>query len=108
MKVLLDENISNSWINELTNHQVESVKTMGWLGKQNGELLGLAVFKGFEVFVTWDRQLQYQQNLAKFELAIIIIGTNQKGDQYLSVLVEKLKIMLSSPLTKRLYVISNQ
>ncbi len=108
MKVLLDENISNSWIKELTNHQVESVKTMGWLGKKNGELLGLAVLNKFEAFVTWDKQLQYQQNLTKFELAVIVVRTFQKGDEDLSALIEKLKTMLNNPLKKGLYEVSNQ
>jgi len=46
---------------------------MGWLGKKNGELLRLITDHGFELFVTIDRNLPYQQNLAKLTVPIIVL-----------------------------------
>ncbi len=52
--------------------QIITVKEMGWLGKKNGELLGLLTLNGFDCFVTVDKNLKYQQNLSKFDNLIEI------------------------------------
>ena len=54
---------------------------MGWAGKRNGELLSLAA-KDFDVFVTADQNLQYQQNLADFDIAValFVAPTNRYMD----------------------------
>ena len=49
---------------------------MGWAGLKNGELLALAE-KQFDVFITADRQLRRQQNLAGRRLSVIVLSTNQ-------------------------------
>jgi hypothetical protein len=48
------------------------VRDQGWTGKRNGELLRLSE-SDFDAFVTMDRGLQYQQNLAGFKLAILVV-----------------------------------
>jgi hypothetical protein len=45
---------------------------MGWSGKSNGELLALAAAE-FDVFLTSDRNLSYQQNVARFDIAVIVL-----------------------------------
>jgi hypothetical protein len=50
-------------------HEVSTVARMGWRGKGNGELLGLAAAQ-FDVFVTADRNHSYQQNVNRFDLAL--------------------------------------
>jgi hypothetical protein len=45
---------------------------MGWASKRNGELLALAVGQ-FEVFLTADRNLSYQQDLSSFDIAIVVL-----------------------------------
>ncbi|MCA1623219.1 MAG: hypothetical protein LC768_15180 [Acidobacteria bacterium] len=60
-------------------HEVLTVREMNWLGKRNGELLGLVTLKGFEVFVTMDKNLPKQQNLNKFAITIfVLVGINNK------------------------------
>ena len=64
---------------------------MGWLGKKNGELLGLIVFNGFDFFITIDKNLRYQQNLDRIELKIfLLLAINNRRDT-LQILVEKIK-----------------
>ena len=46
---------------------------MGWSGKKNGELLGLIVSAGFQVLLTVDRNLRYQQNLTNSGIALIVM-----------------------------------
>ena len=71
MKILLDENLPRKLKARFgPEFEVKTVRDMGWLGKKNGELLGLLVLNGFDVFVTIDKNLRHQQNLAKFLVAV--------------------------------------
>ena len=69
MRVLLDECIPVQVATELSNHDVRTIRRMGWRGKKNGELLQLAAAK-FDVFVTIDRGLVFQQRIAKLRLGV--------------------------------------
>ncbi|MCH8839904.1 MAG: DUF5615 family PIN-like protein [Planctomycetes bacterium] len=74
MRILLDENLPRRLGQHLSS--VLSVRTVGdcnWLGKKNGELLRLAENE-FEAFVTMDRGIEYQQNLADFRIAVILLS----------------------------------
>lgn len=46
---------------------------MGWASRRNGDLLRAAVDGGFEAFVTIDRKLQHQQNLSRFDIAVVVL-----------------------------------
>lgn len=64
MKILLDESLPRKLKNDFGGaHEVWTVRDKGWLGQKNGALLKLMVAHGFELFVTVDRNLSYQQNL---------------------------------------------
>ena len=73
MRVLLDENLPHDLISELGGHEVVTVQGLGWAGLKNGELLRVAADAGFEVLVTADRNLQFQQNLSQSRLGIILL-----------------------------------
>jgi len=81
VKLLLDECVDRRLARELYDHTVETVPHMGWAGKKNGELLKLAEQK-FDVFITSDQNLSFQQNLPKFNLAVLILHapTNRLAD----------------------------
>ena len=81
MKILLDECVDERLAEDLAGHDVLTVRQMGWKGKQNGELLALAE-KHFEAFVTTDRNLSFQQNLARFRIAVVVLTapTNRLSD----------------------------
>src|SRR5881398_2783319 len=55
-------------------HTVTECRARGWGRLENGELLAEAEAAGFEVFVTADRNLQYQQNLKGRKIAIVVLG----------------------------------
>lgn len=64
MRVLLDEQLPRHLARDIVGHDVSTVQQCGWAGFKNGDLLRVAADAGFEVFVTADRNLQFQQNLA--------------------------------------------
>jgi predicted nuclease of predicted toxin-antitoxin system len=72
MKVLLDECVPRKLRRELPEHEVLTVTERGWSGVKNGNLLALAEAE-FEVFLTVDQNLKYQQNLKSFNIGIILL-----------------------------------
>ena len=95
MKILLDENLPTKLKYEFgENFQISTVKDMGWLGKKNGELLGLAAFNEFDIFLTLDRNLKHQQSINKFDLKFIILLAVDNKHQTLQPYIDKVKILL--------------
>jgi predicted nuclease of predicted toxin-antitoxin system len=73
MKILLDECIPRRLKNALPDHECQTVPEAGLAGQKNGLLLTLAEGAGFDLFLTMDKGLQYQQNLAGRSIAIVIV-----------------------------------
>ena len=72
-RVLLDENVDRKLKRSFSPvYEVMTVRERGWNGKKNGELLGAAELE-FDVLVTLDRNMQHQQNLPKYDLAVVLI-----------------------------------
>jgi predicted nuclease of predicted toxin-antitoxin system len=72
VKILLDECIDRRFAKEFTDHEVKTVPQMNWASIKNGELMELAETE-FDVFITVDRNLSFQQNLPKFNLAVLVL-----------------------------------
>ena len=72
MNVLLDECVPARLARLLTGHSVATVPQRGWAGIKNGDLLKLAE-KEFDVFVTVDRKISVEQDLTKFDIAVVLI-----------------------------------
>ena len=73
MKILLDENVPDDLKYEFKNMDIYSVNDMKWNSKKNGELLTLMVENNFDVLITLDKNLKFQQNLSKFDIRIICL-----------------------------------
>jgi len=73
MRVLLDEQLPRHLAREIGGHDVSTVQQRGWAGLKNGELLRAAAAEGFEILVTADRNLQFQQNLSRTVLGIVLL-----------------------------------
>jgi hypothetical protein len=74
MRVLFDNGTPRGVAGALTGHTVEEARAHGWDTLRNGELLDAAEAAGFEVFVTTDRHIRYQQNLTGRQIAIVVLG----------------------------------
>jgi len=81
VKVLLDECVDWRLARDIVGHDVKTAGQMGWTTIKNGELLALAS-EAFDVFVTVDRNLSFQQNLASFSIAVVVLHakTNRLAD----------------------------
>ena len=72
MRILLDESLPRRLRVDLTGHTVETVTQCGWSGMENGELLQAAAGR-FDVFLTADQNIEYQQNLSALPLAVVVL-----------------------------------
>lgn len=81
MRLLLDECVDRRFANELQGHLIKTVPQMGWAGIKDRELLTLAE-KEFDVFITVDRNLSFQQNLPQFDIAVLVLraSSNRLAD----------------------------
>ncbi len=104
MRILLDECVHRKLKRELPDHDVRTVGDMKWKGIKNGKLLALAS-ASFEVFVTVDRNLQFQQNLKNLHISVIVIHSHSVRWSDLSLHVESLRNLLKTSLEPKLYEI---
>ena len=75
MKLLLDENLPKKLIADFPNHEVVTVLDMGGNGIKNGPLLQLMLEQGFHALLTFDKNLQHQQNLKKYAVTVFVLST---------------------------------
>lgn len=75
MRVLFDQGTPAPLRHALVGHSVETAFELGWGTLQNGALISAAEAEGFEVFLTTDKNLKYQQNLAGRRLAVVVLST---------------------------------
>ncbi len=73
MRLLLDENLPKRLKEDFPAHEVFTVREMGWNGIKNGALLRLMLQEGFNAFLTFDKNLQHQQNFSKYPLTVFVL-----------------------------------
>ena len=96
MRVLLDENLNWRLERALSGHQVESVQRNGMAGLTNGELLARAAAENFDVFVTMDGNIAFQQNYAKPPLRMVALRAASNRLRDTEPLMAKLLALLPS------------
>jgi hypothetical protein len=81
VKVFLDECVDWRLSRAVAGHDVRTARQMGWVAIKNGELLAL-VSQAFDVLVTVDRNLAFQQNVATLQIAVVVLRakTNRLAD----------------------------
>jgi len=94
MRILLDENIDRLLKPLFAPvFEVVTVRERGWEGKQNGELLRAAE-KEFDVFVTMDRNLPFQQNLKVYKLAVVVIRAPSNAFSHVAPLMPRVNVAI--------------
>jgi hypothetical protein len=74
MRILFDNGTPRGVASALPGHTVEEARSHGWDTLRNGELLDAAEAAGFDVLLTTDRNIRYQQNLTRRTIAIVVLG----------------------------------
>ena len=104
LKVLIDECLDKRFAKEILYAYVKTVPDMGWAGLTNGKLLEKAQAH-FDIFLTSDQNLSFQQNLPKYQITVIILCPVRNQLKELKQLSPPLLKILSSPLAKQIIYI---
>jgi len=73
VKILFDHNLPRRLREHLPGHEIRTTREMKWEQLRNGALISSAVEARFEVFVTIDKQIEHQQNLATLALPVVVV-----------------------------------
>ncbi|MDN5862645.1 MAG: hypothetical protein L0H19_04265 [Salinisphaera sp.] len=95
MRLLLDESVPRRLRNALPGHAIRTAVEMGWGGVKNGALLELAAAR-FDAFITVDKNLPYQQNIAAIPLAVVLLSAHSNELPVLLPLVPLLEEALAT------------
>jgi len=93
--VFLDECIDWRLARDIVGHDVKTARQMGWTTIQNGALLTLAS-QHFDVFVTLDRNLSFQQNLDSFSISVVVLNAKTSRLPDLKLLIPNLLVAIES------------
>ena len=94
MRILLDESLPRDLAALLIGHEAITVRAAGWSGIKNGKLLGLAATK-FDVFLTADQNIEFQQNTAALPISIVVLVVRRTRIQAIEPLIPELLKMLN-------------
>ena len=95
MRVLLDESLPRPLAKLLIGHDVRTVSQAGWIGLKNGALLAKAA-DSFDVVVTADQNIEFQQNLSTLPIAVVVLVANTNRIESLEPLVPELLTILKT------------
>jgi hypothetical protein len=76
LRILFDKNVPFGVLRFLAEHHVQTVVELNWPQLENGELLRVAEEAAYDVLVTCDQNIEYQQNLTGRKLALVVLGSN--------------------------------
>ena len=93
MRMLLDESLPSDTAALLSGHQSTTVQQAGWSGVKNGKLLALAATQ-FDVFLTVDQNIEFQQNLTALPIAVVVLVVRRTRIQSIEPLVPEVLAVL--------------
>jgi hypothetical protein len=96
MRLLLDENLPKRLKQDFAEHEVYTVRDKQWNGIKNGELLKLLLDNSFDALLTFDKNLQHQQNFLKYTITVFVLTAPINQYQELTKLTPKIKEYLNS------------
>ncbi|MCK9425313.1 MAG: hypothetical protein M0Q21_04640 [Ignavibacteriaceae bacterium] len=98
MKLLLDENLPKKLKGDFKEYSVYTVSDKSWNGKKNGELLQLMIEDRFDVLLSFDKNLQHQQNFNKYPITVFLLNAEDNTYLTLQKSVLQVKELLRLPL----------
>ena len=76
MRILFDHDVPRPLRRHLTDHEVDTARERGWAELNNGELLNEAEREGYQVLITADQKMTYQQNIARRTFGVVVLMSN--------------------------------
>lgn len=95
MKLLLDENLPRRLKQDFSDFEIYTVAEMGWAGTTNGALLKLMIANNFDALLTFDKNLQHQQNFQKYSLTVFVLSAPNNTYSVMKSMADQVKLHLS-------------
>ena len=95
MKLLLDENLPKRLKLDFPEHEIYTVRDRNWNGIKNGELLNLLLDNNFDALLTFDKNLQHQQNFKRYILTVFVLSAHINSYEELTKLTPMVKEYLN-------------
>jgi hypothetical protein len=106
-KVLLDENLPIKLKYRLQDScEIYTVKDKGWNALENGDLLDAMEKEKFDYLITSDKNLQYQQNITKYNIGFIVLDVVNNNYETIVPLIDEIKLILLDKAKLKLKIIS--
>lgn len=100
MRLLLDENLPKRLKADFPDHEIFTVREKGWNGIKNGEMLQLMLADNFNALLTFDKNLQHQQNFSKYPIAVFVLTAFNNTYVELSPLTPRINQILKTGVLK--------
>ncbi len=94
MKILLDECVTKKLKNRLPDFEVFTVTEMGWNGLKNGSLMRVAIEDRFDMLLTIDKNLEFQQNLNQYEIIVAVFDVERSKIVFLEELLPLFRLLI--------------
>ena len=106
MRLLLDENLPKRFKSDFPDHEVFTVRDKGWNGIENGKLLELMMAYIFDALLTFDKNLQHQQNFSKYPIKVFVLTAENNTYDLLKMLAPEINNSLDfDKLTPGVFII---
>jgi len=105
MRILLDECVTKRLKPYLTELEVFTVSEMKWNGIKNGKLMTLCVDNNFDLLLTIDKNLMFQQNLDKYNLTIVVLNSSTSKIEELVLFMPSFKAQVNKLEKHKAYII---
>ena len=105
MKILLDECVTKRLKPYLTEFEVFTVSEMKWNGIKNSKLMTLCIDNNFDLLLTIDKNLMFQQNLEKYKLTIVVLNSSTSKIEELVLFMPSFKAQVDKLEKNRAYII---
>jgi hypothetical protein len=96
MKLLIDENLPKRLKLDFPEHEIYTIRDKQWNGMKNGELLKLMTDNSFDALLTFDKNLQHQQNFSKYTITVFVLTAKINRYEELTKLTPKIKKYLKN------------
>lgn len=105
MKILLDECLTKRLKPHLREFEVFTVSEMKWNGIKNGKLMSLCIENGFDLILTIDKNLMFQQDVGKHNLTIAVLNSLTSKIEELVLFIPSLKLKIKDLEKHKAYII---
>ena len=107
MKILLDECVTKRLKPYLSDFEVCTVREMNWSGVKNGELMSLCVANHFDIILTIDKNMIYQQNIEKYPITIVVFDSSTSKIEELVLFIPSFLKQIYNLEKNKAYIIEN-